>query len=433
MIFSKAFRDFMATGKKPTEAIAEDAAPKGEDGKSVDLKAHDARFHGGHYDGKGECKYREALAKGDDADKIANAEREEEKAVGKKYVPTDAEIDEAAKKVNEAYDFDIDGVKDNIKTLLDGKKVYGNANGNLFDIINANRGGGVVRAIRDRAEEQGLDDSWVKKLNEYVEGKENKEKAENASPQDYADLEDIRQKVEAAARLLNGRAGNLQALQASRRWPLLNSITADAQLAADVARLQKSADKAVSGQANDLAKILTDIAAQKRNGWAQGVGMVPAALNGPQGAAPGTKHKVHRRRRQGDPRARREVDQPSHRHRRLHAERGGGRQVPGGEGGHRRAQRPAARPVLPRDRRLARGWQPEEGQQGPCAVAGVAAGARAADARWRSRRSSGFAHGRNGRRSRRRTRRRWCGAERAGEEGTVVREDADSVYGTVGV
>lgn len=189
-IFAKAFRDFISKGKMPTEVIAEDASPKGNDGKSVDLQRHDAQFHGGHYDGKGSCKYREALAKGDDADKLSKAEREEERAAG----------------------------GDNV-----------------------------------------------------------------ASPQDYADLEDIRSKVEAAARLLNGRAGNLQALQASRRWSLLDSISGDPQITADLAKLEKSSDPAIAGQAKYLSKILGDIATQKQNGWANGVGMVPSPLTPPQG------------------------------------------------------------------------------------------------------------------------------------------------------
>lgn len=190
MTFSKAFKDFLATGKKQAEAIAEDAAPKGNDGKSVDLQRHDAQFHGGHYDGKGSCKYREAMAKGDNADKIAKAERDEEKANG-------------------------------------GEK--------------------------------------------------------SATQQDYDDIENIRKKIEAAARLLNGRAGNLQALQASRRWPLLDSISGDPQITADLAKFVKSSDPAISGQAKDLEQVLFDIAAQKKLGWKQGVGMVPAALTPPAG------------------------------------------------------------------------------------------------------------------------------------------------------
>lgn len=178
---------YLATGTVP----AEDESPA-----SVDLKTHDLRFHGGHYDGKGACKYRESLAKGDDADSLARAERSE-------------------------------------------------------------------RSDRSR-------------------------KDEAASPQDYQDLEDIRSKLEAAARLLNGRAGNAQALQASRRWGLLNSLPDDQQVQSDLTRLKGSSDPAIAQMAGDLDKILNAIRGSKAGGWNQGVGMVPASISGHGAQGPQT-------------------------------------------------------------------------------------------------------------------------------------------------
>ena len=58
---------FLETGKIP-EMTALDAAIDAEVSRQVNLQKHDARFHGGHYDGKSSCKYREALARGDAPD-----------------------------------------------------------------------------------------------------------------------------------------------------------------------------------------------------------------------------------------------------------------------------------------------------------------------------------------------------------------------------
>ena len=66
----KAFADYLATGNyTPTE----DAAPK----KDPTLAAHDKRFHPQGYKDGDSCKFRDALARGDDADKLDDALEDE--------------------------------------------------------------------------------------------------------------------------------------------------------------------------------------------------------------------------------------------------------------------------------------------------------------------------------------------------------------------
>lgn len=105
----KAFQKFLATGEY---AIAEDAAAQGPEQQSpamiveeeemetvsdaadkylaldekpmTDLQKHDKRFHKNGYKEGDACKYREALARGDDADKLKEAEKEEKQTTQKK-------------------------------------------------------------------------------------------------------------------------------------------------------------------------------------------------------------------------------------------------------------------------------------------------------------------------------------------------------------
>lgn len=65
---AKAFQQYLATGQYvPTE----DASPLS------DLERHDRRFHPNGYKEGDACKYRESMAKGDNADDLMSAEKEE--------------------------------------------------------------------------------------------------------------------------------------------------------------------------------------------------------------------------------------------------------------------------------------------------------------------------------------------------------------------
>ena len=170
----KSFFKYLASD----ESAAMDESPKGG------LSAHDKRFHGGNYDGKGKCEFREKMSKGDEEDVISS------------------ESDRSAR--------------------------------------------------------------------------------ESASQQDYDDLADSRDRLERVARLLNGRTGNLQALQASKRWNDLDGLPQDAKFLQRLDDLSKSSDPAIAKAGADLKQIADNIVNSKKNGWNDPAGMVPPASAMPQ-------------------------------------------------------------------------------------------------------------------------------------------------------
>ena len=70
------FLNYLANGGKPNERDAKDGwggmpsgwGQRGNFGKMPSLQQHDVQFHGGHYDGKGKCSYRQQMGKGDGND-----------------------------------------------------------------------------------------------------------------------------------------------------------------------------------------------------------------------------------------------------------------------------------------------------------------------------------------------------------------------------
>ena len=143
------------------DSNAQDESPNGG------LSAHDKRFHGGNYDGKGKCEFREKMSKGDENDLMA----------------------------------------------------------------------------------------------QY-------------SQKDYADLVSARNRLEPVARLLNGRTGNLAALQASSRWNKLNDLPSDSAFYSRLDALTKVDDIDASKIATDLKKVADAIATSKKNNWNTPAGMV---------------------------------------------------------------------------------------------------------------------------------------------------------------
>lgn len=101
------------------------------------------------------------------------------------------------------------------------------------------------------------------------------------SPQDYQTLHDVRDRLEGVARLLNGRTGNIPALQSSRRWQMLNDYPNSPDLN-EIRRLAQSADPAIAKAANDLAVIANNIIKSSQSGWTTPAGMVPDASDLPQ-------------------------------------------------------------------------------------------------------------------------------------------------------
>lgn len=185
--FCKKLGKFLSTGI----VDAEDAKPHDET-----LEEHDKRYHGGHFDGKSRCEFRENLKKKDKTDNLTK--------------------------------------------------------------------------------------------------KSEKEGEEKASQQDYQDLADIRASLDPIARLLNGRAGNLQALQSSRRWQALSDYPSNSH-EARLRQLLKSDDPAVARSAADLLAVSDAIIGSSKAGWAGKAGIVPAETDLPsQSQSLGAQKHGHR-------------------------------------------------------------------------------------------------------------------------------------------
>ena len=177
----ESFNHFLATGEFTP---AEDAAPSessANPAQMTDLQKHDAKYHKTGYKKGDKCKYRENLAKGDDADNIDP---------------------------------------------------------------------------------------------ENVAGEQMSESSANAA--DIQSLHDIRDRLEPIARLLNGRTGNLPALQSSSRFQALSDYPSSNDFN-ELGRLMKSDDPAIAKAANDLATIANNISASAANNWNTPAGMVPPA------------------------------------------------------------------------------------------------------------------------------------------------------------
>lgn len=108
------------------QMFVEDAAPDAEasnGGQLTDLQKHDAKYHGGHYDGKSACKYRDDLAKGDKTDNLDPENVEGEEAVNGNNPVTSAKA---------ALDKALQGggsIKDIGDALSDYEKAYNAASG----------------------------------------------------------------------------------------------------------------------------------------------------------------------------------------------------------------------------------------------------------------------------------------------------------------
>ena len=125
------------------EVESEDAEPM------TDLQKHDAKYHGGHYDGKSECKYRDNMAKGDNADKLdpENVDGEEVdekvKVKGEGEQRKDSDSSNLAKDLNDA--------KDAVDKALQGGgdlKDVGDSLSDYEKAYNAAAGGAGVKALQ---------------------------------------------------------------------------------------------------------------------------------------------------------------------------------------------------------------------------------------------------------------------------------------------
>lgn len=277
--------------------FAQDADPfEGRD--LTNLEKHDKRFHPNGYNEGDSCKYRDALKRGDDADKIAAAEKEEGdaqegvqkiinrfNAVGVLMMAQPLS-DEPYEKVFAEY-----GIKKGDKEFSEAVSVITDAQ-EWFD---ANDEGSDLTSYRMKVLD--IDDALTAIKNpKAAKAKPMKQSTPLGNPQggaspsapkssakhgDIEDLHEIRNVLEAVARLLNGRTGNIPALQASSRWNALNDVARSQKLGARLNALKKSDDAAVSNSAAHLRNIFDNIVKSSRNNWNDPAGKVIPATSLP--------------------------------------------------------------------------------------------------------------------------------------------------------
>lgn len=131
------------------------------EGKTEGLEKEKARCRHWIENGKDDAEkqlHRDALAFLEELGKKA-----EKKNIPENKIPSDAEIEEAAKATSKAFDFSEQAVKNKISDMLKGDRVFNDQNGGLLDVVQAMKGkGGVVQAIKARAKEQFIpeDHPW---------------------------------------------------------------------------------------------------------------------------------------------------------------------------------------------------------------------------------------------------------------------------------
>lgn len=263
----------------------------------TDLQKHDARYHPNGYQEGDLCRYREALARGDDADKVAAAEQDEDR----QYAAMNKIIERfnalgvlmMAQPVNEEpYEkvFAEYGIKkgDNewkpaMDIVVDAQEWF-DANDDTQDMTGYRMKvldmDTALKSLKNQPKAQPKQTvgtsakSPAKAPAKATPVQKKGRKASNLPAKDVRMLHAFRDFLEGAARLLNGRTGNLAALQSSRRWPLLNKIAKDPQMGAELARLTKSKFEEIHDPATRLKGVYDRIVASSQNNWNQPVGMV---------------------------------------------------------------------------------------------------------------------------------------------------------------
>lgn len=267
--------------------FAEDADPF-EGRGFTDLEKHDRRFHPNGYKEGDSCRYRDALKRGDRADDLAAAEKAEGDAA------------EAVKKIIDRYN--AVGVLIMAQPLSEdpyqkvfalygiskGDKEFASALGILQDAqewfeaeeVDEKDPGDVTNLRRKVLD---VDDALLALKNPQKQGAQPAQKKVNATKpaqvkrQDYDDLMEIRNILERVARLLNGRTGNIQALQASSRWPALVAVSRNRALGTRLDELSQSKDTELSSAARSLSSVLDSIVKSSTSNWNLPAGTVMPA------------------------------------------------------------------------------------------------------------------------------------------------------------
>lgn len=255
------------------------------------LAKHDAQYHPNGYEEGQFCKFRQALERGDSVDNLDAAEKEE--------ADTNAELARLIKRLedlgrivsrfpeeDEEYDQILSdyGFKKSDADYQDAlKAVWRKCNDweqhgdeSSYDIFELKS---RVLALDEELTKM----RQPKKVAPVAPSKPNapKPKSSNqkaaAKKQDINDLYLIREYLEKCARLLNGRAGNVAAIQSSGRWPLLQDVSGG-KLGKEIGdRLDEMAnggDAAVVKAVGLLKPVYDKIVQSSKSGWTIKPGMI---------------------------------------------------------------------------------------------------------------------------------------------------------------
>lgn len=264
------------------------------------LSDHDAKYHPNGYEPGQFCKFRKAMEKGDDADMLAKAESEEaetfeglRKALARlenlgKTILTMPKDDGSYDAVLDSFEIP----KNDTKKRADALKIVRDAAEDYNDrLISEDPDESVLelKALVIRTSQTLFD---LKDANTPTATASQKPQDTPASVQqgvakrdrgeDLRDLAEVRSVIEGCARLLNGRAGNLSALQASSRWPLLQNVcnpqsqmgSAVEKVLADLEAAYKNSDSSIMKVVDSLKDSLDKIKASAKNNYGNTVGMV---------------------------------------------------------------------------------------------------------------------------------------------------------------
>lgn len=262
------------------------------------LSAHDKRYHPDGYEEGQFCRYRESLERGDDPDKLAAAEADEDKSftelakymkrlegLGAVILTYPQEDSPKYGEVLDAYGIDEKSPlrKDAKNLILTACEDYENIGGEPGDNVGVLKGKVLDVDMAISALKNGKNNSKTSATAAPIQPQHAVQNANNSTQKpgvnqlDIDDLREIRNFIEKTARLLNGRAGNLQALQSSSRWPALQAVVQpNSQIVRRLGELKKSTDVEVARGATTLHKIVDEMVKSSKAGWANKVSNVPS-------------------------------------------------------------------------------------------------------------------------------------------------------------
>ena len=265
------------------------------------LSKHDKQYHPDGYEEGQFCKFRQAMERGDSADKLDAAEQEE--------AATKAEVARLVKRLEDVGRLILTAPEDEGKyaAILDsygfkkGDADYQKAYDTIYNAAEAydamgDEGGdavGELKAAVLRVDEalstmkkpkaqvkvkgEGEGEGEGGKRNSSASQPLNSSTSQHSSKQDRDDLYEIREYLEKCARLLNGRAGNVAAIQASGRWPLLKEVTGGKlgkEIGDRLDEMAKGGDAAVAKAVGLLKPVYDKIVQSSKSGWTVKPGMI---------------------------------------------------------------------------------------------------------------------------------------------------------------